>query len=85
MTRSIELKSITKTGDSHFLSCLIYFERFLNNEDKRYCFCLTAQRTQTIIAMTRQIELMRSTKSLLSFVLFNNMINFQNENIEEER
>ena len=42
MTRSIELKSITKIKDSYFWSRLTYFEHFLNNEDKRHYFCLTA-------------------------------------------
>ena len=40
MTWSIELKLITRTEDLHFLSRLTHFEHFLNNEDKRHCFCL---------------------------------------------
>ena len=50
MIGSIELKSIIRTEDSHFLSRLTHFEHFLNNINKRYCFYLTAQRTQKSIA-----------------------------------
>ena len=39
--RSIELKSITRTEDSYFLSRLTHFEHFLNNENERHCFYLT--------------------------------------------
>ena len=39
--RSIKLESITEIKDSHFLPRLTHFEYFLNNEDKRHCFCLT--------------------------------------------
>ena len=85
MIRSIELKSITRIEDSHFLSRLIYFEHFLNNENKRHCFCLTAQRTQTIIAIIRKIKSMRSTTRLLNSVLFNNMINFRDEDFKKEK
>ena len=53
ITRSIELKSIMRTEDSHFLSRLIHSEHLLNNENKWYCFCLTIQRIQTIIAIIR--------------------------------
>ena len=85
MTRSIELKSITKTEDSQFLSRLTHFEHFLNNKNKRYCFCLTAQRIQTIIASIRHVKLIRSGRRLLNFVLLNDLMNFRNENFKEEK
>ena len=85
ITWSIELKSITKTEDLHFLSRLIYFEQFLNNEDKRHCFCLAAQRTQTIIIIIRQVKSMRLTRRLLNFVLLSDMMNLRNENFKKGR
>ena len=85
MTRSIKLKSITRTEDSHFLSRLTHFEHFLNNENKRHCFCAAAQRTQTIIKTIRQVKSMRSTKCLLSSLLLSDMINLQNEDFKKEK
>ena len=85
ITRSIELKSIMETENLHFLSRLTHFEQFLNNKDKRYCFYLTAQRIQTIIAIIRQIESMRSMKRLLNFVSLSDMMNLRDEDFKEER
>ena len=83
--RSIELKSITKTKDLHFLSRLTHFQHFLNNKKKRHCFCSTAQRTQTINIIIQKIKLMRSAQPLLNFVLLNNIMNFRNKNFKEEK
>ena len=83
--QSMKLKSITKTEDSAFLSRLTHSEHFLRNKDKRHCFYLTAQRTQTIIIIIRQVELIWSARRLLSVILLNDMTNLRDENFKEGR